>query len=227
MSRPLDSWCTPVGSRLLRDLLIVSDFIDEGRCERLVELHQRFCNLTPSSDNGFYLPNARSSDPATFELAREVLLNLCAMIAGHFREKAHPDLAIVCGITANGFRHTLHADNAKAACPRHGSDAEELVRIGCNCPNLAVQPNHTPWRKYSALLYLSDQHTGGDIVFGAGPGRFGRSFRKTLHPKAGLLVLFPSNELYFHHTTPVTSGVRYSMNAWFVTDAARASADWA
>jgi hypothetical protein len=41
-----------------------------------------------------------------------------------------------------------------------------------------------------------------------------------------LLVLSPSNELYFHYTTPVTSGVRYSMNSWFTDDDAHADAGW-
>jgi hypothetical protein len=102
-----------------------------------------------------------------------------------------------------------------------------LVRVGCSCENISVLPNHTPWRTHSALLYLSEQHTGGHIVFGEGPNVYGRMYRKEIVPTRGLLVLFPSNELYFHHTTAVESGVRYSMNCWFTNDPEHVSAGWA
>jgi hypothetical protein len=41
-----------------------------------------------------------------------------------------------------------------------------------------------------------------------------------------MLVLSPSNELYHHLTTPVESGIRYSMNVWFSSDPAHVAAEW-
>jgi hypothetical protein len=45
-------------------------------------------------------------------------------------------------------------------------------------------------------------------------------------PRPGLLLLHPSNELYFQHTKPVVSGVRYSMNCWFAADPEHISKEW-
>jgi hypothetical protein len=134
------------------------------------------------------------------------------------------DLALLCGIVP-GFRHALHADNARVICPRHGGDAEELRRADCRCDDIQVAPNHTPWRRYSALLYLSGEHQGGELVFGEGPNVYGGVYRKEIAPRPGLLVVSPSNELYFHHTTPVTVGTRYSMSCWFAADGAHVSGD--
>ena len=43
---------------------------------------------------------------------------------------------------------------------------------------------------------------------------------------ARTLVLSPSNELYYHRTTPLLSGVRYSMNMWFATDPTYIAGEW-
>src|SRR5262249_33761340 len=139
-------------------------------------------------------------------------------IEAHFHEVVGCDLALLCAV-AGEFRHTLHADNAMVVCPKHGSNAEDLVRLGCQCDDVQVASNHTPWRKYTGLLYLSEDHEGGKILFGGGPSIFGRLYRKEIAPKRKLLVLTPSNESYFHCTTRVEAGIRYSMNCWFTTDA--------
>jgi hypothetical protein len=89
-----------------------------------------------------------------------------------------------------------------------------------------VRPNHTGWRTYSASIYLGGEHSGGQVVFGEGPNVWGGVYRKEIQPRAGLLVLRPSNELYFRRTTPVTSGIRYSMNVWLTDDPGRICRDW-
>ena len=92
--------------------------------------------------------------------------------------------------------------------------------------DIAVHPNHTPWRTYTALLYLESDHEGGNIVFGEGPNVYGKLYRKEIAVTQGLLVLSPSNELYYHRTTPLLSRVRYSMNMWFATDPTHIVEDW-
>lgn len=61
---------------------------------------------------------------------------------------------------------------------------------------------------------------------GEAPGVYGKIYRKPLRTRRGLLVLFPSNELYHHRTTSVTSGVRYSMNVWFTDVQDQISPTW-
>ena len=216
----------PAAEQVLKDMIVLERFVDAGTCDRLVGLHRRLGSLTNGSDNGLDITLARKANPKAFTTAKQIIDRLRELIRSHYDASVYCDLTLVCALTAGGFRHTLHADNARVACPRHGDDAEQLVSVQCSCPDVVVVPNHTPWRDYSALLYLSDGHAGGDIVFGAGPNAYGRIFRKELHPTRGLLAVFPSNELYFHHTTTVTTGVRYSMNSWFTTDPAHASAGW-
>jgi hypothetical protein len=216
----------PVAKEILRDLVVMNDFIDAAACRTLVGIHKRFGALGTTSDNGYALVQAQAHAPEGFELARSLVARLGALIRERFGEDVHCDLSLLCALVRGGFRHSLHADNALISCPRHGSDAEQLRRVGCRCPEAEVRPNHTGWRKYSALLYLSGDHRGGDIVFGDGPNAWGGVYRREIRVRPGLLVLSPSNELYFHHTTPVRAGVRYSMNTWFTDDAARAAAEW-
>jgi 2-oxoglutarate-Fe(II)-dependent oxygenase superfamily protein len=215
----------PDAGAIMRDLLVIDDFADLHTCRQLIAVHRRFGSLTPSGDNAFFLPKTRSRDARAFQIARALVVRIQALIADHFRVEVGCDLAILCAIIA-GFRHTLHADNARVVCPTHGGDAEELRRVGCQCDDIRLEPNHTSWRDYSAILYLSSEHEGGSIVFGEGPNVYGRLYRKEIAPKAGLLVLCPSNELYFHHTTLVTRGARYSMNTWFTADRAHLGPDW-
>jgi hypothetical protein len=216
----------PDAEAVLRGLIVEENFIDPAACRALVGFHRRFGTMGKDSDNGCALVSAREGDPEVFELVRGLIRRLAAFIDERFGAKVECDLSIVCALVRGGFRHTLHADNALVFCPRHGSDAEELRRVRCQCPDAEVRPNHTPWRTHSALLYLSGDHRGGDIVFGEGPHAFGGTYRRQIHVRPGMLVLSPSNELYFHHTTPVESGVRYSMNTWFTDDGAHVAPEW-
>ncbi len=142
----------------------------------------KFGRLGPTSDNGYPLVRTRSDNPAQFEIVWSLTRRLSALIADRYGDQVGCDLALLCAIIP-GFRHTLHADNAQVRCPRHGDDAETLVRSDCQCEDIEVRPNHTPWRRYSALIYLGDHHRGGDIVFGEGPNVFGRSLRRQIQAR--------------------------------------------
>jgi hypothetical protein len=61
-------------------------------------------------------------------------------------------------------------------------------------------------RDFSLLLYLSDDFTGGELEF----PRYGI----TIRPRAGLLVVFPSDHRYVHTAHPVTSGRRQVLVSW-------------
>ena len=61
-------------------------------------------------------------------------------------------------------------------------------------------------RVISALVYLNDDFTGGETEF--------VHFDKRVTPKAGRLVIFPSNYAYAHAALPPSDGVKYSAAFW-------------
>jgi predicted 2-oxoglutarate/Fe(II)-dependent dioxygenase YbiX len=63
-------------------------------------------------------------------------------------------------------------------------------------------------RLLSAVLYLNDDYEGGELHF----PRQGLTY----NPKAGSLVLFPSNYCYPHASLPVRHGAKYAVVTWFV-----------
>lgn len=58
----------------------------------------------------------------------------------------------------------------------------------------------------SLLLYLDDDYEGGEINF--------PNFGFQLRPRAGMLLMFPSDCRYLHGVLPVTAGVRHSIVSW-------------
>jgi Rps23 Pro-64 3,4-dihydroxylase Tpa1-like proline 4-hydroxylase len=71
----------------------------------------------------------------------------------------------------------------------------------------AHQDHGVSSRALSVLLYLNDDYEGGEITF--------QVSNVTVKPKAGSVILFPSNFLYVHEISEMKSGVRYSVPAWF------------
>jgi hypothetical protein len=61
-------------------------------------------------------------------------------------------------------------------------------------------------RSISVLIYLNDEYEGGEIEF--------PNFKLKIKPKAGTLILFPSNYAYGHIAHPVTSGTKYVIVTW-------------
>lgn len=61
-------------------------------------------------------------------------------------------------------------------------------------------------RVISALVYLNDDFTGGETEFVL--------FGEKVQPKAGRLVIFPSNYAYAHAALPPTEGTKYSAAFW-------------
>jgi hypothetical protein len=62
-------------------------------------------------------------------------------------------------------------------------------------------------RALSAVIYLNDDYTGGEISF--------PQSKVTIKPEAGSIVFFPSNFIYVHEVFPIKSGVRYSLPHWW------------
>lgn len=63
-------------------------------------------------------------------------------------------------------------------------------------------------RQLSALLYLNDDYEGGELDFPRQGLRY--------NPKAGAMILFPSNFCFPHASLPVQRGTKYVVATWFV-----------
>ena len=61
-------------------------------------------------------------------------------------------------------------------------------------------------RDLSLLIYLNDDFSGGDLFF--------EKFNFRLRPKAGMAVLFPSDNRYLHEAQTITAGHRYAIVSW-------------
>jgi hypothetical protein len=66
--------------------------------------------------------------------------------------------------------------------------------------------NSNTGRAISAICYLNDDYTGGEIEFS--------NFKFKIKPQTGMLILFPSNYAYAHVAHPVTSGSKYCLVTW-------------
>jgi hypothetical protein len=54
---------------------------------------------------------------------------------------------------------------------------------------------------FSLVAYINDDYEGGEISF--------PNHNVTIKPKAGSLIMFPSQEPYIHEVKPITAGTRY------------------
>jgi len=61
-------------------------------------------------------------------------------------------------------------------------------------------------RDLSLLIYLNNAFDGGEVFF--------KKFNFSLRPKAGMLVMFPSDSRYMHEAQTITQGVRYAVVSW-------------
>lgn len=63
-------------------------------------------------------------------------------------------------------------------------------------------------RDFSMLIYLNDNYQGGGLKFN------GLNF--SYQPKAGDLVIFPSNHIFSHESLPIIQGNKYALVSWGV-----------
>jgi hypothetical protein len=128
--------------------------------------------------------------------------------------RTHPDLA--------PFRDKLHAIFAQASelyCRLNPyvsikrDTGFQLLRykrgqhFRTHIDNIA---GHPTWgqRQLSGVIYLNDDYQGGALCF---PRQ-----KKKIKPRAGSVVLFPSNFAYPHESQDVLEGVKYAAVTWFV-----------
>jgi hypothetical protein len=179
----------------MRNVRIIDGFIGEDTCAALIAHHKATGRRDIRNHNNV---NANTFPGNSLLVAK--VRELLPETAGAF------DVAFLTAQFPGGnFYHVTHADNAKLACARHGTDQAVLMR-DCFCDDVKVLPNHTPHRNWTTLLYLSSA-VGGLLVL--------ERPRQEIAPQPGRLVIFPADHHHFHRTTAVVEGERYSWNGWF------------
>lgn len=68
-------------------------------------------------------------------------------------------------------------------------------------------------RKFSSIIYLNDNYTGGETVIEQ-PGK--EDYISV--PKKGSMVIFKSNDECIHGVNEVLEGTRFTLATWFSTD---------
>lgn len=103
-----------------------------------------------------------------------------------------------------------HADAERPFC-RNESDMgkpNQENNLGFKNPsNNEWEPNHTPNRVYTSLVYLNEDFDGGETTLPI----------KDIHikPKIGRLFGFPCSRDYIHGVRPAKNGVRFAFTAWY------------
>ena len=188
-----------VAKKPLSRILVSENTLSLKECTFLIDLYDRYAELSPQTDYSgrpilhYYTLRDVDSDSASWVYG--VTLRCKEKIEVGLRT---PELFVETVVLASlfpGDSHIPHADNERE------EDGRWL-------------PNHTPQRDYTALVYLNDNFTGGELVF---PDR-----DVVIIPKPGLFVGFPSNHKFVHAVPNVVSGKRYSLPVWFTINSANA-----
>jgi 2-oxoglutarate-Fe(II)-dependent oxygenase superfamily protein len=180
-------------------ILVSENTLSLKECTFIIDLYDRYSDLSPKRDYSLrpllHYYTLRDVDSESASWLYGVTLRCKEKIEVDLRT---PELfveSVFIACLLSGDSHIAHADNEQR---KHGRWV----------------PNHTPQRDYTALVYLNDNFTGGELVF---PDR-----DVVIIPGPGLLVGFPSNHKFVHAVPRVRSGKRYSLPIWFTGNSAKA-----
>ena len=186
----------------LSRILVSENTLSLKECTFLIDLYDRYSDLASRDYGGrpilhYYTLRELHSESASWvhnislQCKEKIEVELCT--AELFVE------SVFLACLWPGDSHIPHADNERKEHRRW-------------------LPNHTPQRDYTALIYLNNDFTGGELVF---PDR-----DVVIIPKPGLFVGFPSNHEFVHAVPKVLSGKRYSLPVWFTMDSEKAMQVW-
>ena len=71
----------------------------------------------------------------------------------------------------------------------------------------------SPQRMLTCLVYLNEDYEGGELILNTVRDDNGQAIK--LRPKAGEMIIFPSDIRFMHEVLNVTKGQRYSIVGWF------------
>jgi predicted 2-oxoglutarate/Fe(II)-dependent dioxygenase YbiX len=145
-------------------------------------------------------PNLAENDNATGYYSKSALLDSDVLTYGIFEDICRR----VLKLAEKEFNLSLELDQATLTRVVPGNISEEHAdsqnldgtpKMGCS--NFRI----------SAVAYLNDDFTGGDLVFPTMEHRY--------KPIPGDCVIFPSHLQYSHYVDSVFSGERISLAMWF------------
>ncbi len=200
------------------EIIIIENFVSNEVADTLIRY---FVSHKPQLNN--YTDNQVSLGEIASPPIRKLFFSLVHQVIGLIQEKYSIggkkiwlDHGALFGRIPPNFA-PYHSDNTYFYCPTHGTNQTVLRRV-CNqmCPGSQFVPNHTGWREYTALLYLNDDFTGGEIAFEDGPCN--KLYKKFIPIRKALLVLSPNGPNFYHEVLPMRQGTRYSMHLWFTSD---------
>ena len=182
---------------------IIENFVEE---KDLSSINSMFRIIGPSKHS--VAPKMYDSDAKMLKITDmyielsqiEDLVTLCETYLSNVYQKikdiynVHVDKEEGIGVTVLGVGHSMpvHVDKG------YGDEKSD---------HNFKTPSGFPTREISSLIYWNDDYLGGEICF---PNQ-----SITLKPKAGTLILFPSNNNFPHQVFPVEQGLRYvSTNFW-------------
>ena len=111
----------------------------------------------------------------------------------------------------SNYSMPYHADAERPYCTRDRDLGVPAVvgDSGFTMPSKNEwQPNHTPTRIYTALVYLTEGFEGGETTM---PLR-----DLDIKPKTGLVFGFPCSRDYIHGIRKNSGGVRVAFTAWYM-----------
>jgi hypothetical protein len=203
----MEQYQTQSKSEIISNIIIQDEFISQAEVDTLLASY----NIAQIKTN------SRTEIYDNMGPVNEIVDKVIRLVKEKFHKEVYLDYAVLI-TRADGDFCAVHCDNTILDCPRHGFIQEELEKVGCKCADAVYRPNHAAQRDYTGLLYLDSKHKGGEIVFH--DGIFPKIYTKSIEAVAGRLVLSPNNPYYYHQTTPVTEGIRISLNMWFTLDRA-------
>lgn len=170
-------------------------------CQELVKAHRNYYQdkiETIATDNfvskGMLPLSNNTKDILNLYINKIMIL----MIDHYYLEYVYLDFAGVSCIHPGGRPLIPHADNTRW-------DGQNYV------------DNHTPRRAYTCIVYLNDNFTGGETVY----GRDGHGpvtsipYSHVVSPTKGYANFHPCGEFYHHCVDVVIGSPRYALVAWF------------
>jgi 2OG-Fe(II) oxygenase superfamily. len=180
-------------------ILLSENTLSLKECTFIIDLYDRYSELSDRRDYSrrplLHYYTLREADSESASWLYGVSLRCKEKIEVDLRTPALFVESLFVACLVRGESHVPHSDNERRERGRW-------------------VPNHTPQRDYTALAYLNDDFTGGELVF---PDR-----DVVIVPKPGLLVGFPSNHKFVHAVPKIIYGKRYSLPIWFTVNSAKA-----
>jgi predicted 2-oxoglutarate/Fe(II)-dependent dioxygenase YbiX len=192
-------------------IVIVDDFLPADSCGLLIDAFDRLA----ASDHRNGIRRTAQRTEISAHVIRAVSLAAYDVIGVARRD-------IVELITRRfAVAHPLYMEYTLLSSMRAGDSHQRHADRERRRDDGGWEPNHTPDRDYTGIVYLSSSA----LQFGGGVLRFPERGTE-VRPQAGRLVAFGCDRRYEHEVTPVTSGARYSLSCW-LTNARAHAQDWA